>query len=452
MNNEEAFSAQVEVCEVFDTLSQLLEQRKILLLEQIQGLADASTKRNSETFDSLKNLRTAKSEFQNFKSSVKGNLTSQKLKEDIADIEKKIIKLESTIIPLHVKFSYDISKLMDEISNFGIIDSSTAPEKTHHKVTRSKTFNSPNEPTHTRLLPNSSSVSSYDEDTQSLLIPLKPTKPAPLEKPRKFTHHDISVVTKYRPPLDNVMYPNGVCIHEETDRVFICDNNGKVQVCSIDGKFISQIGKGVLKNPYGVVIQNSYLFITDMGVSSVFKFSLGDYSLVTSTLLQSPDYLFVPDHITCSNDEIFVVTSTPNISVFNSDLLFDRELNTSTILYPTGIAFSNRLLFVLELDTDTIHTLEPKTGLVVSKILTSENSIHFSHANNFCIDENNNFLITDLKNNLVKKVTVDGTLIKTFDTAVWECYEPNAIAITETNKIIITLRSGGCKHLLLQYF
>ena len=442
-----ASSAQAEICEVFDTLFEMLGQRKSFLLKQIQGLTNATVKKNSEIFDFKKDLVSSKSEFQNLlKGSVKDNFAIQKLKENILDIDEKIAKMESTIIPLKIKFSYNISKLMDDISTFGIIDYSTTPDKKHPKIIRNTSFISPKVATHTRLPPKSSSVSSFDEDTHSLLISGEP------KKPRNFTHPDISMVYKYRPPLDNVMYPNGVCIHEETNRVFICDNNGKVQVCLLDGKFISQIGNGVLKNPYGVVIQNSYLFITDMKVSSVFKFSLVDYSVITDTQLQSPDYPFTPDHITCNNDEIFVVTSIPNISVFNSELVFDRELNLNKIDFPTGILFNNEFLFVLELDTDAIHILDPKTGLLVSKIITNKNSIHFSHANNFCIDKNDNFLITDLKNNLVKKVNVDGTLIKTFDTAVWECYEPNAIAITESDKIIVTFRSGGCRHLLLQYF
>ena len=437
-----------EVCAVFDILIRLLEERRSILLEQIHGLTEANAKRYSDKSDSLEGLRVSKLEFQKLLTdSVKDNFARQKLKENISEIDEKMMKL--TMIPLNIQFSYNISKLMDDISTFGTIDNSTVPAKTHCKVIRSCI--SPSEVTHARLAQKSSSLSSFDKDTHSQFIP-KSTKPVPQKKPRNFTLPDMSKVNKYRPPLDNKIYPNGVCIHEETNRVFICDNIGKVQVCTLDGKFISQIGKGVLKNPYGVVIQNAYLFVTDMGASSVFKFSLADYFVITDTRLQSPDYLFTPDHITCSNDEIFVVTGTPNISVFNSNLLFDRELNLSKLCFPTGIVFNDTFLFVLELDTDSIHVLDPKTGLFVSKIITNERSVHFSHANNFCIDAKNNFLITDLKTNLVKKVNVDGTLIKIFDTAVWECYEPNAIAITDSNKIIVTFRSGGCRHLLLQYF
>ncbi|KAI6657965.1 E3 ubiquitin-protein ligase TRIM71-like [Oopsacas minuta] len=484
MTEQVTESAHDKICRIFDNLIQVIHDRKRELLEKLQGLTNEFEKRNEQTFDTIKSMTESKMELENVIPSVKGNFAVEKMERNIAEFDKKIKDLQSKIVNTNIHFFCQFTQLKDDISNFGEIYEMVVPKRTFSKVTflnnsmNEQFYGSDNTETNRRPFPKTRTLTKSTSEQHIPSHPVKeamptiptnsdtPTQIEPLPnireilhehgpplKPRKPSYRslDMSVVTKFRPKIGKEMYPNGICIHEKTNRVFICDNN-KVQVWTIEGKYLSEFGTKDMKNPYGIVIQNDYLFITDIGKSCIFKFSLANYYAITNSKLTSPGYTHIPDHITASSNEIFVATNKPNISVFNSDLKFVRALETEGMSFTTGILIHNNVLFILELERDLIHLLNSQSGVKISQIVTNKYSIPFTHANNFCMDKNCDLFITDLKSNLIKKVDIEGSFLKTFDTAAWECFEPNAIAITDNNKIVVTFRSGGCSHLLLEYF
>ena len=58
--------------------------------------------------------------------------------------------------------------------------------------------------------------------------------------------------------------PRGVLVDDAHRRIFIADmQNGRVQVWTMDGEYISVFGKGTLVQPWGIVMCENFLFISD---------------------------------------------------------------------------------------------------------------------------------------------------------------------------------------------
>ena len=413
---------EVEICSKFDILINLLGERKNIILRELHTMRKEFNEKHQTFFDKLKGLEESILELQLVSKSLKGNQAVQQMNNSISELDKERMDLKSQLSKPKTVFLCDITILRDIINNDVIL---------------------------------------LDEPPTKLTKPFPPRIVSrPISAPRKSRFSsdlrplgsEISKVTRFRPKNGIKTSQNGIYIHSESNSVFICDNTEKVQIWSLEGEYLSEFGKGVLKNSYGVVRLNEFIFVTDMGKSCIFKFAIPDFYLITSSIQVSPEYSNIPDHICCDGREIFVAHEVPSIAVFTSNLKLVRTLKTREMYFTTGIVVQKGKLFVLELKDNIIHVLNSENGTLLSQIQTNKGSANFSKANNFCMDNACNFLITDLESHLIKKIDKNGSHIKTFDTSVMECFQPNAIAVTDTNKVVVAFRSGEWTHFLIDSF
>ena len=462
-----------DICSTFITLVGLLDKRKNTLLGELHTLRQTFDEKHEPILDKLKELEDSMRELQTVLKNLKGNQSVEQINSSIAKLKKTKTDLESQLPKPRTIFDCDLPTLQDVINN-KVVLLTVAPRKPSGLIPP------PPEMAKKLIIPRNKSEQILQiESDLNLGIDKEMSQPIPpkignpiilsekslirkdsiwkLSLPRKSRNSsllasDISKVIRFIPSKGVIAYPNGICIHNESNRVFICDNGGRVHIWSLDGDYLFEFGGEILKNPYGVVIMNNFIFVTDMGKSSIFKFTTDNYCFITNSMVMSPEYTHTPDHVSSDGSEIFVANDVPSISVFTGELKLVRTLETKQLTLTTGIVARKGCLFILELETNLIHLLNSQTGYMISQISTNRDSVNFTHANNFCMDSDCNFLITDLKSHLIKKINTYGSFIKTVDTGEMECYQPNAIAITDTDKVVVTFRSGECSHLLFDSF
>ena len=68
------------------------------------------------------------------------------------------------------------------------------------------------------------------------------------------------------------MNPTGVSVNKATNQIFVNEiYKGVVSIYSAEGEFIKSFGGEQLKNPW-VCVFGEFVFVTDIGNKSVFKF------------------------------------------------------------------------------------------------------------------------------------------------------------------------------------
>ncbi|KAI6661687.1 E3 ubiquitin-protein ligase TRIM71-like isoform X2 [Oopsacas minuta] len=116
--------------------------------------------------------------------------------------------------------------------------------------------------------------------------------------------------------------PRGLAL--DGDKIYIADaKNNRIQIFSTEGKFIHEFGQRKLVYPYGIALHNEWVFISNLGLQAVFKFSKTNYKLIKSVKEGVSVSLGLT---TDTNGEVLVADSGNIIAVFSSDLEYIREI------------------------------------------------------------------------------------------------------------------------------
>ena len=152
-------------------------------------------------------------------------------------------------------------------------------------------------------------------------------------------------------------HPSGIVIYDKF--VFVVDNrNHNVQKFDLDGNFISKWGSygsdnGFFKSPRGVTISdNEFIFVVDSGNARIQIFDLdGNYVSQFGQSGQRGGNFITPVDIAINSNKIFVTDSTLNgINIYDLDGKFLRTINDSVggfSINPNGIIFDEQNNFYI---------------------------------------------------------------------------------------------------------
>ena len=147
-------------------------------------------------------------------------------------------------------------------------------------------------------------------------------------------------------------HPSGIAISNEF--VFVVDNrNHNVQKFDLDGNFIAKWGSygndnGSFKSPRGVTISDDeFIFVVDSGNARIQKFTFdGEYVLHFGQSGEKGNNFITPVDVAINSNKIFVTDSTQNkINVHDLNGNFIRIINNSVGGYPIspeGIVFDEQ--------------------------------------------------------------------------------------------------------------
>ena len=238
-------------------------------------------------------------------------------------------------------------------------------------------------------------------------------------------------------------YPRGVAIHEETHQIFVanCDN-GRVEIFSELGEFLSQLGVGELSDPYGIAIHGDSLYVSCVGDHTVSKFSLTEMCSVRriggkgSNIGQFND----PGQLTTDPIGRVFIADTDNhrICVHDPDLNHLRNITHESMSEPSDVKVSrdrmcvlcprNPCILVLTLEGDMLHSL-----------FTCGRGMDVLYPRFFCLDPLNNFVLSDLQSNSIRVFSPEGYLLHTIGREGHQpgmFYKTKGVAITPNGRLV----------------
>ncbi|KAI6647946.1 hypothetical protein LOD99_8406 [Oopsacas minuta] len=240
--------------------------------------------------------------------------------------------------------------------------------------------------------------------------------------------------------------PQGVTIEPESEHICVADMfNSRIQIISQEGHHLNHFGDRHLSRPYGILIHVDNIYVTDLRYQAIFLFKLPDLTMIkrVGKLGSSSEEFYHPRQLAISpNQHIYVSDQFNNrVQILTTDLVFEGSLRHQTMTTPVDIKFSNNEMFVLSsVDNPCIHVFT-LSGEKSRSLVTRGPGMEVIRPFFFCLDENNNFVISDWSAHSIKVFSPEGDLLHTIGQIGQKTgmlYHPSGITIHNTKLICIS--------------
>ncbi|KAI6654154.1 NHL repeat containing protein [Oopsacas minuta] len=243
--------------------------------------------------------------------------------------------------------------------------------------------------------------------------------------------------------------PRGVSIETHSGHIYVADwRNSRIQIFSQTGDLVNIFGDQHLNKPWGVLIYQDNIYVTDTGHHTILQYKLSDLTMIKlvgsqgsgseefdslKQLAISPNqHLYVPDH---NNNRIQIMTT---------NLEFKDSLRHESMTQPVDVKFSNKEMFVMSYkDNPCIHVFT-LSGEKSRSLVTRGKGMQVASASFFCLDAQSNILISDSGANKIKVFSPEGNLLHAIGKAGCErgmFDELTGIAIHKNRKLITLSRN-----------
>ena len=357
----EAFQQVIDYIDhVFDGLIHVLNSRRSRLISVIKGSQTEYVRRDNtrqKSLDEIEELEQALSCV-----SVRENFTCDIQDEAIKSFKLKMVRLATPEpVPFFHFMTTNLESLERELFDFGQLIKSNVPEyslRTNPQFTVGKRGSSPGQ---------------FDE-------------------------------------------ARGVAIDETKELIMVADkNNGRIQIFTLKGQFVSKFGKCILSSPYGVCV-GEHIYVTDLDHHSIFKFDKetlrlldkvgqkgsgeGDLSSPRGLAIDSFYQIYVAD---CDNNRI---------CIYSSELSCLKQFGGTKLRQPQDVKLTASLIFVLDWGTYSVHLFTSDGESYIKSIIRKEFDFDMQLKNPFffCLDRAENVLISDA-NNAVRVYSQEGSVI-----------------------------------------
>ena len=210
--------------------------------------------------------------------------------------------------------------------------------------------------------------------------------------------------------------PRGVSTELETGHIYVADmGNSRIQIFSEMGEYLNHFGGKNLINPYGILINRENIYVTDTVQHAIFQFKLQDLTLVKRAGKEGSgdNEFFSPQQLAISpNEQIYVADCfNHRIQILTTNLAFQSTLQDSTMTAPTDIKFTNSEIFVLSCRDNTCIHIFTLAGEKSRSIITNGMGMQVTRAYFFCLDGDNNIIISDHSDHKIKVFSGEGNLV-----------------------------------------
>ena len=104
--------------------------------------------------------------------------------------------------------------------------------------------------------------------------------------------------------------------------------NGRILIFSTKGKFIEQFGKSQLVRPHDIAISENWVFVSDLGLSVICKFSRLNHRFITKT---ADKEIGCPRGIAVDEDVYVAIKYDNVIAVFNAEMKLSRSIGSGKL-------------------------------------------------------------------------------------------------------------------------
>ncbi|KAI6647873.1 NHL repeat containing protein [Oopsacas minuta] len=287
-----------EINQSIDRLIFLLNQRRIHLLTTLRN-------KRQETRGNQVACQQMKQQLEESRALVEGRMTHNQLHSMsdrlVAEMQTKLAELHLNTPPPHVlRFLCDTQELERSINRLGEIS-----QQEIHPIPR---------------------------------IPVIPNY-------AKFQHPIVAVGKRGSAPGE-VKWPRGVAIEPESGHIYVADmDNSRIQIFSQSGDHINQFGDQHLKLPWGILIHEENIYVTDTGHHAILLYKLQDLNMIKRVgkigsgskefnhprqpAISPITHLYIPD---CNNNRLQILTT---------NLAFKGTLQHQTMTAPIDVKFTN---------------------------------------------------------------------------------------------------------------
>ncbi|KAI6649117.1 E3 ubiquitin-protein ligase TRIM71-like [Oopsacas minuta] len=217
--------------------------------------------------------------------------------------------------------------------------------------------------------------------------------------------------------LGELWNPWSVAIDENTDFIYVteCFDPSIISIFSETGDFLNTFTHQNMREPYGIAIHRDNLYVTDIEIHALlhFEFEAG-LRLVTmfgSGKGSADDQFKYPHGLAVYNNGDLYITDSCNhrVKIIDSSLSFKTHITHQIMRRPLDIKLTHDEVYVLCNQSPCIHVFS-HAGEIIRSIVAGDEVIHSSF---FCLDVNQNLLVSDWGDDKVKIFSKDGTLLYT---------------------------------------
>ena len=243
----------------------------------------------------------------------------------------------------------------------------------------------------------------------------------------------------------NELSGSGLAIDELYQRIYVTTENRRVIVVSFEGEFLTQFGQDTLECPWGVALSEEYVFVTDRTHNALFQFNKNYHTLEISTgtngteeeQLNHPGGLSID-----TNGDVFIADTKKNrISILSTSLKFKGCIGIGCLESPKDVKLTPDKVAVLDWSPSCVHLFSrggDLLGCCVSQgggRLCSVSCPFF-----FCLDIEENIIISDYNRHVIKIFSTSGQLIHTIGMrgeGKGQFIRPYGISISQTGMIFV---------------
>ena len=238
--------------------------------------------------------------------------------------------------------------------------------------------------------------------------------------------------------------PHGVAIDSATNHIFVANgNNNRIDIFSETGDCLSQLGVGQLVTPWGIAIHENSLFVSGFWQHAISKFSLTDFSLVRqigSGGSGNGDFQYPRQLATDPSGNVFVADSgNDRICVFDTDLNHLRNIAHQAISHPYDITVSHNRIYVLCPFENPCMLVLSLEGHMLHSLISRGDGMDVLKPFFFCLDKNNNFVISDEGTHCIRVFSPAGNLLHSIGREGHQqgmFYEPYGVAVDTNGRLV----------------
>ena len=270
----------------------------------------------------------------------------------------------------------------------------------------------------------------------------------------------VAVVKKGRAPGE-LYDPRGVAIDENTGYIYVTEWLGsRVSVFSETGDFVNTFSHQGMIAPLGIALYRDNIYMTDFLSNAVFHFKMEQQICHVATFGSgkgsSDEQLNTPRGLTVSTDgDVFVADcNNHRIKILDQSVRFKRHVTHQLMKNPRDVKLTRDDMYVLCGSSPCVLVLS-HVGEMTRSLVTRGDGMQVSDADFFCLDAEQNVLISDYGAHDVKIFSKDGTYLHTIGQEGHErgmLYHPTGIALTKDMNLVIVsdiiifgLRIFSCK-------
>ncbi|KAI6661724.1 NHL repeat containing protein [Oopsacas minuta] len=208
----------------------------------------------------------------------------------------------------------------------------------------------------------------------------------------------------------------GVAIEPESGHIYVADvGNSRIQIFSQSGDYLNHFGNQHLKYPWGILIHEDNIYVTDIEHHAIFLYELPELTMIKRVGKEgsgSEEFNIPKQPAISPNTHLYVPDRNNNrLQILTTNLVFQDTLRHQTMTTPIDVKYTTNEMFVLSWkDNPCIHVFT-LSGEKSRTLLTRGTGKQVEGASFFCLDGHNNIIISDYWTGNIKVFSPEGDLL-----------------------------------------